>query len=226
MITCISCSVFSTLFSTSASGSPMHSLILSTGRSASIRMQRTRSCLGVFVLDNCIDKWRQTWEQDCVQLRLLTERLHDILSALLAVSLVLHGASNVKICNKIPPNPGAVGLIGNSMHTKLSEILIDDVFAFIANSKILLWVWRTISAVVNALGLALAAKSEGLGAIPSDVVWCELSVTSLLQNLSMTLKTFNKIHLLITSSATFVIAVGPKLILHSVVWMGNRLSPV
>ena len=54
----------------------------------------------------------------------------------------------------------------------------------------------------------------------------ELGVPAFLQQLSHTLEVADKVHLSCAFWATLVIAVGPKLVLHTLVWVGKRLSPV
>ncbi|WVZ20610.1 hypothetical protein V8G54_007932 [Vigna mungo] len=103
------------------------------------------------------------------------------------------------------------------MDTQLPQIFIHHILSFISLTKILLWIRGTISPMVYTLRFTLTAKNEGRWTKPRYIVWCEQAVATPLKNLSMTLKILHEIHLFVTTSSTFIIAVGPKLILNSVI---------
>lgn len=132
----------------------------------------------------------------------------------------------MEISDIIPPNPGPIALIGNPMDTELPEILINHILPLIPFSKILLWIWSTIPPTVYALRPALTRKSESHGTIPSYIMRSEQSVAAPLENLSMALEILDEIHLFVAASAAFVVAVGPELVLDSVIRMRHRFSPI
>lgn len=127
----------------------------------------------------------------------------------------------MKISDIVPPNPRPVALIGNPMHTKLSQVLKHHIFSLVPFSKILLWIRCTVPSMVDALRLALVAKDKSLRTVPSYIMWCELSVAQLLENLGVALEVLHKVHLLITTSPTLIIAVSPELILDPLIWVGH-----
>jgi hypothetical protein len=105
------------------------------------------------------------------------------------------------------------------MDTKLPQVLRDHVLPLISHPQIMFWIRSTVSPMVYALRFALSAKNERRGTKPSNIMWSEQSVTPPLEDLSMAFEILHKIHLLITSSPTFIIAVCPKLILNSLIRM-------
>ena len=77
-----------------------------------------------------------------------------------------------------------------------------------------------------SVGSTILRSFTYLWAIPCDVMWGKLSVSTLLQYLSNTLKVTDKVDLSCAFGATLVVAVGPELILHTLIWVGKWLSPV
>lgn len=137
-----------------------------------------------------------------------------------SVFLVFHGATNLEIGDIIPPNPWFVELVGgNIKHAQLPQILHHHLLTIIANIEILFRVRCTVPPLVDALSFTLLAINKRLRAIPCDVMRSEECIATLLQDLCNTFEALDKFNLVITFRATFIIAVGPKLIFNSLIWM-------
>lgn len=112
------------------------------------------------------------------------------------------------------------------MNTQLPQILQHNILPLIPLAEVQLRVGGAVSAPVDALGPTLLGLNEIPRAVPRYVVWGELSVASFLENLGVAFEALDEVHLLITSGAALVVAVGPELVLDPLVRVRHRLGPV
>lgn len=155
-----------------------------------------------------------------------TKWIDNTMCTFTCVFLLLHWAPNSKVVHIIPPHPRPASFIGNSEHANLNQVLNHNIFAVISNAEILLWIWCAISAMIDTLWLALFAQDKSFWTIPCDIVRGELGVTPFLKGLSYSSEAPHEVHLHVTFSTAFIIAVCPELILHTLIRMGQRFPPV